>query len=58
MQNYILKNLFRLSIRSIADIDKDRRKIEIFFCEIKQNSRIKSFVGNTGNAVFNAFRLT
>jgi len=46
-----LTNHFRLSPKTIADIYKDRWKIEIFFKEIKQNLRIKSFVGNTENAV-------
>ncbi|SBV92063.1 transposase [uncultured delta proteobacterium] len=46
-----LTNHFRLSARTIADIYKERWKIELFFREIKQNLRIKSFVGNTENAV-------
>jgi hypothetical protein len=46
-----LTNHFRLSARTIADIYKERWQIEIFFREIKQNLRIKSFVGNTENAV-------
>ena len=47
-----LTNHFRLSARTIADIYKERWRIEIFFREIKQNLRIKSFLGNTENAVF------
>ncbi|MDR2604281.1 MAG: IS4 family transposase, partial [Desulfovibrio sp.] len=50
-QYQFLTNNFRLSARTIADIYKDRWQIEIFFREIKQNLRIKSFVGNTENAV-------
>jgi hypothetical protein len=46
-----LTNHFRLSAKTIADIYKDRWQIEIFFREIKQNLRIKTFVGNTENAV-------
>jgi len=46
-----LTNHFHLSARTIADIYKERWRIEIFFREIKQNLRIKSFVGNTENAV-------
>ena len=42
-----------MSARAVADIYKERWRIEIFFREIKQNLRIKSFVGNTGNAVLN-----
>ncbi|MDR1945915.1 MAG: transposase, partial [Desulfovibrio sp.] len=33
------------------NVYKDRWQIEIFFRELKQNLRIKSFVGNTENAV-------
>ena len=46
-----LTNHFRLSSKTIADIYKERWKIELFFKEIKQNLRIKSFVGNSENAV-------
>jgi hypothetical protein len=46
-----LTNHFRLSARTIAYIYKDRWHIEIFFREIKQNLRIKSFVGHSENAV-------
>jgi len=46
-----LTNHFRLAPKTIADIYKERWRIEIFFREIKQNLRIKSFVGNTENAV-------
>ena len=46
-----LTNHFCLSAKTIADIYKDRWQIEIFFREIKQNLRIKSFVGNSENAV-------
>ena len=46
-----LTNHLRLAPKTIADIYKDRWQIEIFFREIKQNLRIKSFVGNSENAV-------
>lgn len=46
-----LTNHFLLSAKTIADIYKERWKIELFFKEIKQNLRIKSFVGNSENAV-------
>jgi hypothetical protein len=46
-----LTNHFRLVPKTIADIYKERWKIEVFFREIKQNLRIKTFVGNTENAV-------
>ena len=46
-----LTNHFRLVPKTVADIYKERWQIEIFFREIKQNLRIKTFVGNTENAV-------
>lgn len=46
-----LTNHFRLSPKTIADIYKERWKIELYFKEIKQNLRIKNFVGNSENAV-------
>lgn len=46
-----LSNHFRLSPKTIAGIYKERWQIELFFKEIKQNLRIKSFVGNSENAV-------
>ena len=48
---YYLTNHFRLSARTIADIYKQRWQIELFFKWIKQNLRIKSFIGTTKNAV-------
>ncbi len=46
-----MTNHFRLSPKTVADICKERWKIELFFREIKQNPRIKSFAGNSENAV-------
>ncbi len=46
-----LTNHFQLSPETIAEIYKERWKIDLFFKEIKQNLRIKSFVGNSENAV-------
>jgi len=46
-----LTNHFRLAARTVADIYKERWQIEIFFRELKQNLRIKTFVGNTENAM-------
>lgn len=46
-----LTNHLRLSAKTIADIYKARWQIERFFKEIKQNLRIRSFVGNSENAV-------
>ena len=46
-----LTNNFDLSARTIADIYKERWQIETFFRFIKQNLKIKSFIGNSPNAV-------
>jgi putative transposase len=46
-----LTNHFKLSARTIADIYKERWQIEIFFRFIKQNLKIKAFIGNSENAV-------
>ena len=45
-----LTNHLQLAAQTIADIYKDRWSIELFFKEIKQNLRIKSFVGYSENA--------
>ncbi len=46
-----LTNNFSLSAATIAGIYKDRWKVELFFKAIKQNLKIKSFVGTSKNAV-------
>ena len=46
-----LTNHFRLAAKTIADIYKERWQIEIFFRWIKQNLKIKAFIGNSENAV-------
>jgi len=46
-----ITNNFKLSPQTIADIYKERWQIELFFKEIKQNLRIKRFVGTSENAV-------
>jgi len=46
-----LTNNFALSAKTIADIYKDRWQIELFFKWIKQNLKIKSFLGTSRNAV-------
>lgn len=46
-----LTNHFTLSARTIADIYKDRWQVELFFKAIKQNLKIKAFVGTSRNAV-------
>lgn len=46
-----LTNHFKLSASTIANIYRSRWQIELFFKWIKQNLRIKSFVGTSKNAV-------
>lgn len=46
-----LTNVFRLSARTIGEIYRDRWSIEKFFRAIKQNLRIKTFVGTSENAL-------
>ena len=46
-----LTNQFKLCAKTIADIYKARWQVELFFKWIKQNLKIKSFVGTSKNAV-------
>ena len=46
-----ITNNFRWSAQTIADIYKQRWQVELFFKWIKQNLKIKSFLGTTENAV-------
>ena len=46
-----LTNHFDLSSRTIAAIYKDRWQVELFFKAIKQNLKIKAFVGTSKNAI-------
>ena len=46
-----LTNHFKLSAKTIADIYKSRWQVELFFKWIKQNLKVKSFVGTSKNAV-------
>jgi putative transposase len=51
-KHYIfLTNNFKLSAKTIADIYKARWQVELFFKWIKQNLKIKTFVGTSKNAV-------
>lgn len=51
-KHYIfLINNFKLAARTIADIYKARWQVELFFKWIKQNLKIKSFIGTSKNAV-------
>jgi hypothetical protein len=44
-------NLHHLSAATIAAIYKDRWQVELFFKALKQNLKIKTFVGTSANAV-------
>jgi len=46
-----LTNHFTLAAKTIADIYKARWQVELFFKWIKQNLKIKSFIGTSKNAV-------
>lgn len=46
-----LTNNFKLSAATVAAIYKDRWQVELFFKAIKQNLKIKQFVGTSKNAV-------
>ena len=51
-QHYeFITNHFEWSEQTIADIYKQRWQVELFFKWIKQNLKIKSFLGNSKNAV-------
>ncbi len=46
-----LSNLLAFGATTIAAIFKDRWKVELFFKALKQNLKIKTFVGTSANAV-------
>jgi len=46
-----MTNNFALSAKTIADIYKSRWDIELFFKWIKQNLKVKTFIGTSENAV-------
>lgn len=47
----LLTNHFELPASNIADLYKSRWQVELFVKWIKQNLRIKAFVGNSANSV-------
>lgn len=47
----LLTNNFKWSAQTIADLYKSRWEIEVFFRDIKQLLHIKTFIGNSENAV-------
>lgn len=46
-----LTNNMSLDAQTVADVYKDRWQVELFFKALKQNLKIKTFVGTTANAV-------
>ncbi len=48
-----LTNDLTLTAQEVASLYQDRWQIELFFKKIKQNLRVKSFIGTTVNAVMN-----
>ena len=48
---HFLTNAFHLSAKLVAELYKERWQIEIFFKWIKQNLKIKTFLGTSFNAV-------
>jgi hypothetical protein len=47
----LLTNHMGFAMRTVGDIYKERWQIELFFKAIKQNLRIKTFVGTSANAL-------
>ena len=48
----LLTNHYKFGATTISAIYKDRWQIELFFKAIKQNLRIKTFVGTSENALY------
>lgn len=46
-----LTNNFKLAVKTIAELYKARWKVELFFKTLKQNLKIKKFIGTNENAV-------
>ena len=53
-----LTNNFALAVSTIADIYKARWQIELFFKWIKQNLKVKSFLGTSRNVVMTQIWIT
>ena len=47
----LLTNNFKLAASTIAALYKERWQIELFFKALKQNLKIKTFIGTSANAV-------
>ena len=52
---HFITNVIHLSAQTIADIYKERWQIELFFKWVKQNLKIKTFLGTSANAVMTQF---
>jgi len=50
-QYRFLTNNFKLAANTIAAIYKDRWQVELFFKAVKQNLKIKAFLGTSRNAI-------
>jgi putative transposase len=50
-QYFFLTNALNLAASTIAEVYRDRWQIELFFKWIKQNLKVKSFLGTSSNAV-------
>ena len=48
---YLVTNIRHLAASTISAIYRDRWQIEVFFRALKQNLRVKTFVGTSANAV-------
>ncbi len=51
MEYRLLTNAFHLKAKTLADLYKERWQIELFFKWIKQNLKVKTFLGTSLNAV-------
>ena len=47
----LISNLFHLAASTVAGLYKERWQIELFFKALKQNLKVKTFVGTSPNAV-------
>ena len=47
----LVSNLLKFSARTLAEIYRERWKIEVFFRALKQTLRVKTFVGTSANAL-------
>ena len=52
---HFITNAMHLPAQTIADIYKERWQIELFFKWVKQNLKIKTFLGTSANAVMTQF---